>query len=312
MDFSVVLSTHDRPEILRAAVEAVLAQTAPPGELIVVHDGPGEVAPALAAEARRRGVPFRCERLSAPSLTASRNRGIDVAAGEVVVLLEDDVLLPPDYLSRLGELYRADGRGAVAGIGAVVVEPDMGRWKRRLWDLAARALGRGLWSPRRLTGRRVALPAALARRLVAARRLSGGGLSLRRAVAAAERFDEGLDGYALGEDREFCFRAGARHALFLAPELVVRHAVAPGGRPDPAERARMFVRNTLRIARRATEGGAGTWLLVGWELAGAVLLHLLAAPLSRRPGEKLAFAAAAAGELVRRAAGRARSWLCGS
>jgi len=311
VDVSVIFSTHDRPASLRAAVKSVLDQTLPPAEIIVVNDGPRPIDESLAAAARQKGIAFREEHLEGPSLTRSRNRGLAMARGEVVLLLEDDVVLEPDYLTRLTALYEADTASVVGGIGATIVEPDSDTWRRRLWEAMAAALGQGRCGPRVNCGRRVRLPRRLAGRLVAARRLSGGGLSLRARVARRERFDERLTGYGWGEDREFCFRVGRREALLRAPELRLRHTPGEGGRGGRADRGRMYVANTLHIARHSADGGAGTWLLAGWDIAGMILLRLLWLPVGRRRGEKIGFICGAVGELARRAAAAIRNVLCG-
>jgi len=135
-------------------------------------------------------------------------------------------------------------------------------------------------------------------------------MSLRRKVLSAERFDEAMGGYALGEDLAFSYRAGRRHALFVAPQLSVLHAASGAGRPDMKARGGMYVANSLHIARTCVEGGAGTWLLVGLELAGTLFQYMAWGLLGCNRGA-LRFAAGAAGELARAAGKSVRNMLCG-
>jgi glycosyltransferase involved in cell wall biosynthesis len=270
---TVVVCTHDRPGPLRRAAEAVLAQTRLPAEMIVVKDSPGPPAAELAALASAAGVPYRAVNMPSPSLPASRNRGMELAGGDVVMLLDDDMLMPPDFLADLLALYEADDEGRVAGIGvtpALTTPPGMGQ---RIWDSVSAALGRGRWVPRRWAARSVALPWRLRGKLLPARRLSGGTISLRRRVAKSERFEQAFTGYALAEDREFCYRVGARHGLFFCPSLVLTHDFAPGGRPDTQALGRMYVVHSFHVAALSIGGGAGTYLVMGCELAGMFALH---------------------------------------
>ena len=270
---TVVICTHDRPEPLRRAVEAVLAQTRRPAELIVVKDAPGPVAAELAALASAAGVAYQAVNTPSPSLPASRNRGMGLAGGDVVMLLDDDMMMPREFLADLLALYEADPDGRVAGIGATPVLPGPRRRPQRVWDAVSAALGRGRWLPRRWAARSVALPQRLRGKLLAARRLAGGTISLRRHVAKAERFEQAFTGYALGEDREFCYRVGARHALFLCPFLCLTHDAAPAGRPDMKALGRMYVVHSVYVAARSIGGGAGTYLVMGCEFAGMFALH---------------------------------------
>jgi hypothetical protein len=226
----------------------------------------------------------------------------------VIVFIEDDLILPKDYLRRLVELYEADTDGVVCGIGAVVIESKSRGLRGRLWDFLARVSGLECWRPRCCAARYVELPPVLRGRLMPAQRLYGGGMSLRRTVAAGEKFDDALAGYALGEDLAFSYRVGRRRALFVAPELEVIHAAAGAGRPDMKARGRMYVANSLFIARRSVEGGAGTWLLVGFELAGTLFRYAIWGLLGFNRGA-LRFAVGAAGELARSAARNARRLL---
>jgi len=310
LSVSVIISTHDRPAALARAVRSVLAQSYRPDGLIVISDGGGQVTPDFADAARASGVRFVSERLDRPSLTASRNRGVALSGGEVVLLMDDDCVLPPDYLERLVGLYEADDEKVVAGIGGLMVEPGPKKLTRRVWDVLSLVLGRGRWSPRRCAARYVSLAPALRRCLEPARRLFGGAISLRRGVADEFSFDEALAGYALGEDREFSFRVGRSAALFLAPALKVLHELSRTGRPGMKLRGRMYVANSLRIARRSVGGGAGTWLLVGYDFFGAIVQYSVYGILGRNRGN-LDFAAGVVGELLARTRLALRNMLCG-
>jgi len=307
---SGIISTHDRPAALARTVECVLNQQLRPAELIVVNDGQDELPPEIGRDAEAAGVRFRAIRQAFASLPASRNRGLDVADGEIVVLLDDDVLLPPGYLADLAELYAADEAGAVACIGGRPIEADASPAKR-LWDALAGVFAENRWAPRRCRARYTYLPARLAGRLRPAFRLSGGLISLRGQIARTARFREAFKGYALGEDTEFSFRLTQSAAMYVAPSLVAKHVAGEGGRPDLRRRGRMYAANMLAIRRLSVEPGAGTALLLGYHLAGMVLLSalwgLLGAP--SRPGR---FAAGLLAQLADEGrAGLRRIW-CGS
>jgi hypothetical protein len=188
---------------------------------------------------------------------------------------------PPDFLSGLEALYEADRQGIVAGIGGRYVEPPP-RWTQHVWQVLAAALAENRWAPRVSLARYVRLPPPLAGRLRPTWRLVGGVMSLRRRIYATHRFTEAFAGYGLAEDTELSFRLGAMEALFLAPELTVLHRKAATGRPDPYCRGRTYVANMLYIARSSVQGGAGTWLLLGYHLAGMILLASVWSLLSWR------------------------------
>ena len=130
---TVVVPTFRRPEGLERVLGG-LALQADPGlswDVLVVDndDAPGSLA-AFERAARDLGVPVRLVREERRGASCARNRGIEDAAGDVVVFLDDDVEPAPDWLRRLLEPIRA-GRCEATG-GRVVLDPEVRRprWLR--------------------------------------------------------------------------------------------------------------------------------------------------------------------------------------
>ena len=106
---SVVIATRDRPELLRQAVEAVLAQDyAGSVEVVIVFDQ-SEVDDTLTQERADRRVRVMANR-RIPGLAGSRNTGVEVAEGRYVAFCDDDDLWAPSKLRRQVELLEASGR----------------------------------------------------------------------------------------------------------------------------------------------------------------------------------------------------------
>ena len=174
MTISVILPTHDRPQYVRQAVESLLIQSHLPEELIVVSDGRHEVPPEIGQRVRSAGIGYRCERRFPPSLTASRNHGIRMSTGDILLLMDDDELLGPEYLAVLAELYEADTEGVIGGIAGTIVEPHRS-FRRKVWDALLFLLGHNRWAPRRCAAGRVRLPRKLLDDLHRPQRLSQAG-----------------------------------------------------------------------------------------------------------------------------------------
>jgi glycosyltransferase involved in cell wall biosynthesis len=95
---SVVIAAHDRPLLLREAVESVRRQTYPHWELIVVDDG--SRLPLQLGELRLTlGKPVHLVRHATPlGIPAAKNAGLRVAKGDLILHLDDDDLLAPSAL----------------------------------------------------------------------------------------------------------------------------------------------------------------------------------------------------------------------
>jgi glycosyltransferase involved in cell wall biosynthesis len=104
MKLSAIVPVHNGGAGLRRCLEAVLAGTRVPDELIVVDDGStdgsGEAARALGARVIRLD-----DGPNGPA--AARNRGAAAATGEVILFFDADVVVHPDTVARM-ERYLSD------------------------------------------------------------------------------------------------------------------------------------------------------------------------------------------------------------
>ena len=101
---TVCIVHHERPELVRMAVDSVLAQDYPALEAVLVDDG-SQSTGALRALERLEGEfaerGWRVMRQDNRYLGAARNTAVAAAQGEWLLFLDDDNLLFPDAVSRL-------------------------------------------------------------------------------------------------------------------------------------------------------------------------------------------------------------------
>jgi glycosyltransferase involved in cell wall biosynthesis len=98
---SVIIPTYNRAPLLQAAVESVISQTSPPGEVIVVDDGSTDET-AQVVKALQSGLPalsyVALEHSDALGLV--RHIGIERARGTIIALLDSDDLWLPERVAR--------------------------------------------------------------------------------------------------------------------------------------------------------------------------------------------------------------------
>lgn len=112
---SVVVPTYNDVGRIGDALDAIVMQTAPPGEIVVCDDASqdnvGEFVERF-ADTRARGVPIRFVRLEQNSGdAAARNAGIQAAHGELIAICDSDDIWAPTKLQRQLEVMR-DWRGS--------------------------------------------------------------------------------------------------------------------------------------------------------------------------------------------------------
>lgn len=216
-DVSVVICAYtlEREAELVAAIESILSQEDPVGEVIVVVDHNDELlAWAKGKYPALQVVP----NAGAKGLSGARNTGVARSSGAVVAFLDDDAQAAPDWARELTAAYSV---GNVLGVGG---------WIEPAW-----VSERPAWWPPEFDWVVGCSYVGLPTQRAYVRNMIGANMSLRREVLkAAGGFDAYLGrvgaGATGGEETELCIRA---RSLFPNAEIVfeprarVRHRVGP-------------------------------------------------------------------------------------
>lgn len=253
MDLSLIIATKGRPDRLGDTLASLRSCEPLPLELIVVDGDPERSAePVLEAHRAAGDAPPARYEPSPPGLTRQRNRGLDLARGEVVVFADDDVEFDPELFAVLAEVHR---QPAVVGATARIQEEEDGRiggGTSRLRELLPGGGEQGMMTrfgyPRRLvdldTPRDVEF-------------VHGCLMSARRDLAAELRFDESLPGYGLAEDEDFGYRLSRRGRVRYEPRArVIHHNLGFGG-AGTRDFNRMLALNRSHLFRKNFPTPAG-------------------------------------------------------
>jgi glycosyltransferase involved in cell wall biosynthesis len=104
LKFTIIIPSYNEKEDVRLAIESSIKQRYPDKEILVIDDSTDNT-PQIIREYVSRGVVL----LDGPrkGCCGARNFGIKKASGDVVVLLNADVVLPPDFLEKIKKHYEA-------------------------------------------------------------------------------------------------------------------------------------------------------------------------------------------------------------
>src|SRR5438067_9380510 len=121
---SIVIPTRDQPELLRRCIESVRARTRYPrfDFVIVDNDSRGAETKMLLDELRRADDVTLIEEKSAFNFSRLVNAGADIARGELLALINDDVV--PENSEWLGEMVSHLLQPGVGAVGARLWYPD--------------------------------------------------------------------------------------------------------------------------------------------------------------------------------------------
>lgn len=111
---SVIVPAYDSHATLGGCLAALERQTFRGFEVLVIDSGPNPASARLAAE---RFPWVRFERSARRLLPhAARNRGVELARGELLVFTDPDIYAPPEWLERLVAAHRATDEPVVGAL----------------------------------------------------------------------------------------------------------------------------------------------------------------------------------------------------
>ena len=120
---SCVLSSFNKREEVLANLRSIAQQTSPPAEVIVVdnasHDGTADAVRAEFPDVKLIVMPH-----SRFGACTTFNIGFQAATQEYVAILDDDVVLPPNWIAGLLDRFAREP-ATTALVTTLVIEPDM-------------------------------------------------------------------------------------------------------------------------------------------------------------------------------------------
>lgn len=148
---SVVTPTFRRPTEVLELLENLSKQIILPNEVILVDGAPTEeIETETSVKNVLQSYPFKIHYIRHSGGTAiQRNVGIDSANGDFVTLVDDDVRLDKNFLSKMVEVFRADESKKIGGIVGYrtnrhlrAEDSERWRWYKRLKLLTVYEPGR--------------------------------------------------------------------------------------------------------------------------------------------------------------------------
>ncbi|MBX3171259.1 MAG: glycosyltransferase [Candidatus Eremiobacteraeota bacterium] len=124
MNFSLVIPTRNRAQALRLTLQHLSLSVYPfdDFEVLVVDDGSQDETPLVLREWAEK-LPLRSFTQEHGGTSRARNQAIEAARGRHIMFIDDDVLVPPDFLRRHARLQAAHPGHLVRGPVVNVARP---------------------------------------------------------------------------------------------------------------------------------------------------------------------------------------------
>ena len=114
MNFSVVITTYNRPDFLSLSLESALNQSVDVKEITIIDDNSKVDYSDVLSQFNDSRLRYIKQTVSGGANVA-RNRGIKESSGDVVAFLDDDDIWLPSYLEKHDEKYKKGAEAVVSG-----------------------------------------------------------------------------------------------------------------------------------------------------------------------------------------------------
>ncbi|MEW6154470.1 MAG: glycosyltransferase family 2 protein [Actinomycetota bacterium] len=281
----MVTPTFDRPAEVAGMLANLAAQTALPDELILVDGSPPGDLRTEGAVRDAEDLPFPVTYLRATGGAAlQRNVGIDMASGEFVALIDDDVRLAPAFFERILAAFAQDSEGDTGCIAGCLLNPPRDQLRRFRWAIhkwlgtrRGQLAGTFDWGSGHIFSRICEDPGEELRRVD----VVGSGCAVwRRAVFdQGYRFSPYFHTYSYNEDFHLALRAGHQWRIFDLGAARFEHLQARAGRPPAWDGMAHQVINSRflfvdLVPARTTSQEARFWGRHGVDLVGRLFLAM--------------------------------------
>lgn len=219
MRISVIIPTFRRPANLERCLQGLRAQTRPPDEVLLAVRDDDPATTAFLAEYDGRAIGLTCLAVGFVGASEARNRCLDVATGDILVMTDDDTVPHADWLMTIHDRFEADPR--LGGLGG----PDWIGGQGLPLDERAQIVGKLQWWGRRVGNHHRGAPAPLV-----VEWLKGANMSFRREALAGVRFGRLLRGGAAQFAEDFAVSLQVKRAgwkLIYDPAVCVDHFPGP-------------------------------------------------------------------------------------
>ncbi|MEO0230328.1 MAG: glycosyltransferase [candidate division WOR-3 bacterium] len=274
--YSVVIPTYKRPKELQNCLRFIFNQTIKPKEVVVsgvIGDKTiEEVIPKLSKECESRGISFKFIGSYRKGISYQRNRGMEAAQQKYILMIDDDVEIPPNFVETAISILNEKKALIVSGFDTrpPIVRKFQNLW-RRVFYLDYYAKNFQIVLP---SGSKVI--AYTADREISTQWLSTTVWVMRSEVAKKIKFDENLVNYSHREDQDYSYTVYKVFGggLILSPRLKFVHHHSSAGRIRVSKFCHLYVYNTFLLFRKHFFNSPRSKAIFIWSMIGMAIQGL--------------------------------------
>jgi glycosyltransferase involved in cell wall biosynthesis len=220
----IIIATRNRADPLRRCLDSLCIQTRGAEAVVIVDSSDDDATERLAAEFDHRIAGMLWIRSSVRSAARQRNLGAERVDTDIVMFLDDDVVLEPEFIAAIMHVFEDTSIQSTAGVSGTITNQVYSDPKGLNRLLLGFCIGqwRGSFAGR-LVGPAVNfLPEDRPVTVQAVEWIPAGCGAYDRRIFLSERFAD-FEGYSFAEDVHLSSRIARKHRLFNTTEARLYH-----------------------------------------------------------------------------------------
>ena len=214
IEFSIIVSTHNRAALLTDCVDSLLTQTINKSrfEIIIVDNNSNDNTEEIAKDFVKNNSNIRYMQEKTVGYSATRNCGWKNASGNIVAYIDDDEIASPDWLENIEKAFQIEEKpDIVGGIYLIKYDKTPPDWFTESMGGTNKNRQKGLLNQRKDCY------------------LAGGNIAFKKEVLGnlngfSNDFNMKNGFLMMGEDTDICQRAkNAGFKLFYDPDIKIYH-----------------------------------------------------------------------------------------
>jgi len=237
-EISVIIPTYYRQFDLSELFESILRQTVNPVEVVVVDDTPNDTIKIVCEgyESNFEKIKTDLKYIKNPrqrSAAVARNFGVENVSGELLLFLDSDVILYPEFIEKILEVFN-DNSNALGVQGWII----KGLIERKIKYYSMQIFNKIFYlSHYSKNSCKISEYPIVLTKIINCEKLSGANMAFKKNIFDEFRFDESLIKYSYMEDTLLSNSIFQKYpnSLFITPYAKIIHKTSKVGRMKDKE-----------------------------------------------------------------------------
>ena len=249
---SVIIPTKNRTEDVIRCLESIKVQTTLPDEVVIVDSSDTEELKSALDSFNDLNIKYIHD--IEASLTRAENIGIENSIGDIIIILDDDVILEKTHIKEIMRVFDNYPAEKIGGVTGNVISNQPKSLIKRFFRFGTQVFSTMFFITRYGNGKfqLSGMPTTIrnADKITECEFLFGCDMAFRKDVISEIKFDENFHGYSWGEDDDIAYRVSRKYQNFYTPFAKFVHTGSPSARSNKYAEMKMGIENHYYLFRK--------------------------------------------------------------